>query len=187
MDTDIFTEDYARRQDQQDPLRHFRTNFVIPSKADLARNDIAPSSSGGPGSNAPSVYLCGNSLGLQPTLTRKYMQQYLDTWATKGVYGHFKEVKDSNLVPWLHVDDDVVEDMANVVGGMVSEVAVMQTLTANLHLMMASFYRPTKERYKIILEGRAFPSDHVGLKVIMIRRHALIVAAARRRIPHPPP
>ena len=80
---------------------------------------------------------------------------------TKGVYGHFKEVEDSNLAPWLHVDDDCVPDMAKVVGALPSEVAVMQTLTANLHLLMASFYRPTKERYKIILEGKAFPSDHV--------------------------
>lgn len=89
------------------------------------------------------------------------MQQYLDTWATKGVYGHFKNIEDSQLVPWLHVDDDVMGDMANVVGAKREEVAVMETLTANLHLMMASFYRPTKERWKIILEGKAFPSDHV--------------------------
>ena len=103
--------------------------------------------------NEPSIYLCGNSLGLQPTLARKYFEQYLDTWATKGVYGHFKEVEDTSLAPWLHVDDDLQEDMANIVGANPSEVAIMQTLTANLHLMMASFYKPTKERWKIILEG----------------------------------
>lgn len=156
-----YTEEYAKQQDEQNPLRHLRDFFVIPTKADLSRKTLKPSAPREAGKDEPSIYLCGNSLGLQPTLTGKYMQQYLDTWASKGVYGHFKEVEDSNLAPWLHVDDDVAEDMAKVVGASSSEVVVMQTLTANLHLMMASFYRPTKERFKIILEGKAFPSDHV--------------------------
>ena len=160
--SDIYTEAYAKEQDAQDPLCDLRNSFVIPTRADLARKTLASSTSQGAGADESSVYLCGNSLGLQPKLTRKYMLQYLDTWASKGVYGHFKEVEDSNLAPWLHVDDDVVGDMAKVVGALDSEVAVMQTLTGNLHLMMASFYRPTKDRYKIILEGKAFPSDHVG-------------------------
>ena len=155
---DISTKDYALQQDEEDPLRYLRDSFVIPTKADLARKtaEHGPEDSGG-----PSTYLCGNSLGLQPTLARKYFQQYLDTWATKGVYGHFKEVNDTDLAPWLHVDDDLQDDMARIVGANPSEVAVMQTLTANLHFMMASFYKPTKERWKIILEGKAFPSDHV--------------------------
>lgn len=174
---DIFTEAYAKQQDEQDPLRHLRDYFVIPSRADLARKTIAPSAPREAGQDEPSIYLCGNSLGLQPTLTRKYMQQYLDTWATKGVYGHFKEVEDSNLAPWLHVDDDVLEDVATIVGALPSEVAVMQTLTANLHLMMASFYQPTKERYKIILEGKAFPSDHYAVES-HIRHHGLDPAEA---------
>ena len=158
---DIASEAYARRQDDQDPLRRLRDFFVIPSKADLARKTTKPGHSE-TGQNEPSTYLCGNSLGLQPTLTRQYFQQYLDTWATKGVYGHFKEVEDTDLAPWLHVDDDLQEDMAKIVGAKPSEVAIMQTLTANLHLMMASFFKPTKERWKIILEGKAFPSDHVS-------------------------
>lgn len=158
---DIFTEAYAQQQDAQDPLRYLRQSFNIPTKAELVRKTLVAPAKHDEGSDEPSIYLCGNSLGLQPCLTRKYIQQYLDTWATKGVYGHFKELEDSNLAPWLHVDDDVVDDMAKIVGALPSEAAVMQTLTANLHLMMASFYRPTKERYKIILEGKAFPSDHV--------------------------
>ncbi|KAK0934699.1 Kynureninase (L-kynurenine hydrolase) [Friedmanniomyces endolithicus] len=157
---DIFTEAYATEQDAQDPLGHLRTNFLIPSKGDLARKTLR-SDEKTDQNDEPSIYLCGNSLGLQPKLTHKYMQQYLDTWASKGVYGHFKEVEDSSLVPWLHVDDDCVPEMAKIVGALPSEVAIMQTLTANLHLMMASFYRPSKERYKIILEGKAFPSDHI--------------------------
>ncbi|KAK1819004.1 Kynureninase (L-kynurenine hydrolase) [Friedmanniomyces endolithicus] len=170
-DVDIFTEAYATQQDAQDPLSHLRSNFLIPSKGDLARKTLR-SDQKPDQDDEPSIYLCGNSLGLQPTITRKYMQQYLDTWASKGVYGHFKEIEDSSLVPWLHVDDDCVPEMAKIVGALPSEVAIMQTLTANLHLMMASFYRPTKERYKIILEGKAFPSDHYAVES-HIRHHNL--------------
>ncbi|KAK0262641.1 hypothetical protein B0A54_10538 [Friedmanniomyces endolithicus] len=168
---DIFTEAYATEQDVQDPLTHLRSNFLIPSKGDLARKTLR-SDEKTDQNDEPSIYLCGNSLGLQPKLTHKYMQQYLDTWASKGVYGHFKEVEDSSLVPWLHVDDDCVPEMAKIVGALPSEVAIMQTLTANLHLMMASFYRPSKERYKIILEGKAFPSDHYAVES-HLRHHAL--------------
>ncbi|KAI6873228.1 Kynureninase [Hortaea werneckii] len=163
---------YAQEQDQQDPLRHLREQFVIPSKADLHSKTLHSVPGTQPSTDEDSIYLCGNSLGLQPTLTQKYFQQYLQTWASKGVFGHFKEIEDSNLVPWLHVDDDVVDDMAKVVGALPSETAVMQTLTANLHLMMASFYRPTKDRYKIILEGKAFPSDHYAVDS-HIRHHEL--------------
>jgi len=155
---DISSREYALQRDEEDPLRSFRDKFMIPSKSDLARKTIETSEGG---RDEPSTYLCGNSLGLQPKLTQEYFQQYLKTWAAKGVYGHFKEVSDTKLAPWLDVDNDLQEDMANIVGAKTSEVAVMQTLTANLHFMMASFYRPTKDRYKIILEGKAFPSDHV--------------------------
>lgn len=94
--------------------------------------------------------------------TREYILKYLDTWATKGVYGHFKELNDSFTSPWLNLDDDAKKSMGKILGALPDEVAIMETLTANLHLLMASFYKPTKERYKIIIEGKAFPSDHVG-------------------------
>ncbi|KAK5107399.1 hypothetical protein LTR62_001303 [Meristemomyces frigidus] len=164
--------DYARQLDSKDKLRHLRDHFHIPTKAELSQTTLHASTPSRPGQDEPSTYLCGNSLGLQPKLTQKYMQQYLSTWATKGVYGHFKEVEDSELAPWLHVDDDCVPAMAKIVGAMESEVAVMQTLTANLHFMMASFYRPSKERHKIILEGKAFPSDHYAVES-HIRHHNL--------------
>ena len=109
----------------------------------------------------PCIYLCGNSLGLQPRRTARMVQEHLSIWASKGVYGHFTETQGSSLSRWIDVDDDAAKLMAPVVGAAPSEVAVMETLTANLHLMMASFYLPTKTRYKIILEGKAFPSDHV--------------------------
>ena len=157
---DINSAEYAKQQDDQDPLHRFRKLFMIPSKANL-KSTTLKSNPSAEHHDAESIYLCGNSLGLQPTLTRTYLQQYLDTWATKGVFAHFKDIEDSNLVPFMNVDDDLQDDMAKIVGAKPSEVAVMQTLTANLHLMMASFYKPTKERWKIILEGKAFPSDHV--------------------------
>lgn len=76
--------------------------------------------------------------------------------------GHFTEHEDSVLPPFLHIDDEGAKFMAPLVGALTSEVAIMETLTANLHLLMASFYRPTKEKYKIILEGKSFPSDCVS-------------------------
>ena len=78
------------------------------------------------------------------------------------MFGHFFEHEGTTLPPWLHIDDAAAEKIAPLVGASMSEVAVMETLTANLHLLMASFYKPTKEKFKIILEGKAFPSDHVG-------------------------
>lgn len=161
---DIFTESHAKALDDQDPLRKFRDDFIFPSRSSLAATSISGPSNSTSDSNDRSIYLCGNSLGLQPTLTRKYFEQYLDTWAQKGVFGHFKEVNDTALAPWLHVDEDVRDDMAKIVGAMTGEVAVMQTLTANLHFLMCSFYRPTKQRNKILIEGRAFPSDHFAVE-----------------------
>ena len=168
---DLHNRDYAIKQDEQDPLRPFRDEFVIPTKADLARKTVKPNDKNAE-DKTPCTYLCGNSLGLQPQLARTYLSNYLDTWATKGVYGHFKEVDDTALPPWLGVDDSLQHDMAAIVGAKDSEVAMMNTLTGNLHLMMCSFYQPTKERYKIILEGKAFPSDHYAVES-QIRHHGL--------------
>lgn len=80
------------------------------------------------------------------------------------MYGHFLEIEDSKLQPWLHIDDAAAAQSAAIVGARDGEVAIMQTLTANLHFLMASFYRPTKERFKIIIEGKAFPSDHYAVE-----------------------
>lgn len=112
-------------------------------------------------SSEPSIYLCGNSLGLQPKRTRERVDSHLSAWATKGVTGHYYGHEDSPLPGFLYIDDKAAELAAPVVGASEDEVAVMGNLTANLHLLMCSFYRPTKEKYKIILEGKAFPSDHV--------------------------
>ncbi len=111
----------------------------------------------------PCIYLCGNSLGLQPRRTAECVNAHLRAWARKAVTGHIVNHEDSDLPPFLHLDDVAAEKMAPIVGALKSEVAVMETLTANLHLLMASFYRPSKEKFKIILEAKAFPSDHVSL------------------------
>jgi kynureninase len=106
---------------------------------------------------------------LQPKRTATRIQQYLSTWATQGVFGHFKPIEDSPLPTWLDVDDEAARMIAPIVGANQAEVAVMQTLTANLHFLMAAFYRPDpKGRHKIILESKAFPSDHVSHPVLVL-------------------
>ena len=109
-----------------------------------------------------SIYLCGNSLGVQPRRTVQHIKSHLAAWAKKGVFGHFVEHEDSSQPAFLLIDETAAEKMAPIVGALKSEVAVMETLTANLHFMMSSFYRPTKEKYKIVMEGGAFPSDRVS-------------------------
>ena len=132
------TLDYARACDQNDPIASFRSQFHIP--ADKAGN--------------PFIYLCGNSLGLQPKTTESYLKQELEDWATLGVEGHTEARK-----PWLPYHEFLTDQMAAIVGAKSEEVVIMNTLTVNLHLMMVSFYRPTDKRYKIIIESDAFPSD----------------------------
>lgn len=105
------------------------------------------------------IYFCGNSLGLQPKKTEEYVLQELKDWQTFGVEGHFVAKN-----PWFPYHEFVRDKMANVVGGLPGEVVVMNSLTANIHFMFVSFYRPTKQRYKIICETTAFPSDQYALQ-----------------------
>lgn len=137
------TLQYAKEQDAQDSLAKFRRQFHIPK--DQTGNDL--------------IYLCGNSLGLQPKLTRAYIKQELDDWATLGVEGH----TDARH-PWMPYHEFLTESMAKIVGAKPSEVVMMNTLTTNLHLLMVSFYRPTKSRYKIVIESDAFPSDKYAME-----------------------
>jgi kynureninase len=128
---------WARAQDQADPLRAFRGEFLIP-----------------PHAGGEQVYLCGNSLGLQPRATRQALHDELDDWARLGVEGHVH-----GRHPWLPYHSEVRDALAQVVGAEPSEVVAMNSLTVNLHLMMVSFYRPTHERQAILIERGAFPSD----------------------------
>jgi kynureninase len=131
-------EAFASRMDNADPLRAFRAQFHIPR------------STGG----GEQVYLCGNSLGLQPIAARGHIEQELRDWAELGVEGHFRAKH-----PWLSYHEALAEQTARIVGALPMEVVTMNTLTVNLHLLMVSFYRPTAPRYKIIIEEKAFPSD----------------------------
>lgn len=134
---------YAKAQDQQDPLHRFREKFHIPKDAQ--------------GNNL--VYLCGNSLGLQPKNTQHYIQEELNDWAKLGVEGH-TDAKH----PWMPYHEFLTNSMAKVVGAKPGEVVMMNTLTTNLHLLMVSFYRPTKTKYKILIESDAFPSDKYAVE-----------------------
>ena len=158
---------YAEKLDKKDPSGHLRSQFLIPTRADLHGRHLPDLSN--ETANQSCIYLCGNSLGLQPRRTADRVHEHLSAWAKKGVTGHFAE-HGSNLPPFLHVDDVAAEKMAPIVGAARSEVAVMESLTANIHLMMASFYRPTKDKYKVILEGKAFPSDHYAVDS-QVRHH----------------
>lgn len=170
-DAELCSAAFAEKQDAQDDLTRLKDEFYVPTKGDLRNkkygsqhrgNDTNGKSATSHGNDAdPSIYFCGNSLGLQPIRTKEYINRYLDTWASKGVFGHFTEYE-GGLPPWLHVDEAVKEQTSKIVGALPSEVVIMETLTANLHLLMSSFYRPTKDRWKIIIEGKAFPSDHVS-------------------------
>jgi kynureninase len=137
-----FDRDWARAQDAADPLREFRNEFHIPI------HDASPHGGG------EQVYLCGNSLGLQPRATRQALLDELDDWARLGVEGH-----EHGRHPWLPYHSEVRDALAQLVGAQPPEVVAMNTLTVNLHLMMVSFYRPTRERHAILIERNAFPSD----------------------------
>ena len=139
----------ALQLDKDDELSHFRHRFHIPKHSD----------------GSDSIYLCGNSLGLQPKLTQEYISQELNDWAKLGVEGH---VHGNN--PWLSYHELLTDKMAEVVGAKPIEVVVMNTLTTNLHLMMVSFYKPTSKRYKILIEGDAFPSDKYAVES-QLRHH----------------
>jgi kynureninase len=138
----INTLEFAKQLDSQDPLNSYRNKFYIPQH-----------------NGTDMVYFTGNSLGLQPKTTKDYIQQELNDWATYGVEGHFLAKN-----PWMSYHEILTEKTAKIVGALPTEVVMMNQLTVNLHLLMVSFYRPTKQRYKILCEAKAFPSDQYALQ-----------------------
>ena len=170
-DAELCSEEFAKKEDNKDGLSKLKKEFIIPTKRDLTNKkygfhqstDATAQDGARENDSEESIYFCGNSLGLQPQRTKEYVNRYLDTWASKGVFGHFTDYG-GGLPPWLHIDEAIKEQTSKIVGALPSEVVIMETLTANLHLLMSSFYRPTKDRWKIIIEGKAFPSDHVWLR-----------------------
>lgn len=133
---------FARQCDKEDPLRSFRGHFFFPEK-----------------DGKPVIYLCGNSLGLQPKSVRMYLEQELLDWERLGVEGHFEATN-----PWKYYHHLFSHQTARLVGAKPDEVVVMNTLSVNLHLLMVTFYRPSKTRYKIMVEGHLFPSDHYAVE-----------------------
>ncbi|NNE03339.1 MAG: kynureninase [Eudoraea sp.] len=131
------TLSFARELDAKDPLRKYRKEFYFPKV-----------------NGKEVIYFTGNSLGLQPKHTQKYVDEVMEDWRELAVEGHFYANK-----PWWDYHERLAAPLAKVVGAQPSEISVMNTLTVNLHLLMVSFYRPTKKRYKIICEEKAFPSD----------------------------
>jgi kynureninase len=136
------TLEHARMLDQQDELSVYRSKYHFPKHNDK-----------------DCLYFCGNSLGLQPKSTRDALLAELDHWSTYGVEGHF-----TGDNAWMYYHKLLTPASAKLVGAKESEVVIMNTLSTNLHLLMVSFYRPTKQRFKIIMEEQAFPSDQYAVE-----------------------
>jgi kynureninase len=152
--TDLFSDEYALARDAADPLSALRGEFHLPRHEGIEQ-----------------AYFCGNSLGLQPKGARAVVDEVMDKWAREAVEGHFLQP-----APWMPYHDMVRDGLAQVVGAEPSEVVAMNSLTANLHFMMASFYRPTRERPAILMEAGAFPSDRYALES-QVRFHGFDPAA----------
>jgi kynureninase len=144
-------ESFALELDSADPLGRYRNQFHLPRGAD----------------DRPLIYLCGHSLGLQPRTVQALVQEELDAWARLGVEGHFKATH-----PWYSYHELLRESGARLVGALPGEVVMMNSLTVNLHLMMATFYRPCGERCRILVEEPTFPSDLFALQS-QLQHHGL--------------
>ena len=138
----INTLAYAQKQDDQDELASFRERFYHPEI-----------------NGQPAIYFTGNSLGLQPKSAEAYLAQELEDWRKFGVEGHFEARR-----PWYSYHEFFSKAMAEIAGAKETEVVAMGSLTANIHSLMASFYQPTKTRYKILCEKKAFPSDTYAMQ-----------------------
>lgn len=134
------SESFAYEEDLKDPLKSFRDKFYIPKNKN--KEDL--------------IYFCGNSLGLQPKAVPKILKKELEVWKDKGVLGQEDR--------WINYHERLTESSANIVGAKPSEVVIMNALTVNIHLLLVSFYRPKKDRYKIIIEKGAFPSDQYAIE-----------------------
>jgi kynureninase len=143
-------QNFAQQLDEHDSLKSFRDKFYIPI---VNGNE--------------SIYFTGNSLGLQPKTTQDYVLNELEDWASFGVEGHFHARQ-----PWFSYHEMFPQLLTKIVGALPEEIVVMNQLTVNLHLLMASFYQPTKEKFKIICEAKAFPSDQYAFET-QARFHGL--------------
>ena len=156
-------EKFALQLDAEDPLRSFREKFHLP----LGKE------------GKPLIYLAGNSLGLMPKSAKEIVEQELDDWARLAVDAHL-----GAKTPWYSYHETLREPAARLIGAQPNEVICMNSLTVNIHLMMATFYRPTKTRFKILMEEPAFPSDTYAIKTQIIHhgldpKEALVLARPR--------
>ncbi|XP_055998219.1 kynureninase-like isoform X2 [Ostrea edulis] len=154
QEVDLTDRRFAEYMDSIDPLRNFRGEFCYPKMKELNKTDLSLVDP-----EEDCVYFCGNSLGLCPKKVKEYTLIEVDKWEKTGVEGH----RHGDL-PWALFDEDFCEDMGKIVGAKKEEIAVMNGLTVNLHLLLISFYRPTPTRYKILMESKAFPSDHYAVE-----------------------
>lgn len=141
---------FARKMDDEDVLKDFRSKFYIPII-----------------NGKECIYFVGNSLGLQPKTTQDYIYKELENWANYAVEAHFHANN-----PWINYHDQFPPLLSKIVGCLPEEIAVMNHLTVNLHLLLTTFYRPTKQRYKIICETKAFPSDQYAMET-QVKLHGL--------------
>jgi kynureninase len=148
-------------------LKTFRNDFIVPTKAQLKRKTLVDDAeTAAPASSAEdeSIYFCGNSLGLQPKAVGEYLNAYLKTWGSIAVGGHFTQLEGSPLSPYQDMAAACAKKMAGIVGASAEEIVAMNTLTINLHLMMAAFYKPSGKKNKIMCEWRPFPSDWYAIE-----------------------
>ncbi|XP_022257443.1 kynureninase-like [Limulus polyphemus] len=146
---------FAEKLDQHDKLANFRDKFIIPKKVDLPYIDQSLITN----LEEESIYLCGHSLGLQPKKASSYVQQVLENWGKRGAHSHTH-----GFLPAAYCDLPPKEPMARLVGAKPEEIAVMNGLSVNLHILLTSFYKPTPDRHKIVIEEYAFPSDMYAVK-----------------------
>jgi kynureninase len=137
------TAKYAKFLDKEDSISDLRKEFYLP-KSKKSGKDI--------------IYFCGNSLGLQPKKSKEFVNDELEAWASKGVDAHVKGIN-----PWVNYHEIVTKNLSKLLGAKKEEVVAMNSLTTNLHLLMVSFYRPNKRRFKIVIEKGAFPSDRYAV------------------------
>uniref|UniRef100_A0A2K6MB11 Kynureninase n=1 Tax=Rhinopithecus bieti TaxID=61621 RepID=A0A2K6MB11_RHIBE len=164
-------ERVALHLDEVDKLRHFRECFYIPKIQDLPPVDLSLVNK-----DENAIYFLGNSLGLQPKMVKTYLEEELDKWAKIAAYGH-----EVGRRPWITGDESIVGLMKDIVGANEKEIALMNALTVNLHLLLLSFFKPTPKRYKILLEAKAFPSDHYAIES-QLQLHGLNIEESMRMI-----
>jgi kynureninase len=149
------TREFAKILDKQNELKHFRSQYLVPKYEDRE-----------------VIYFTGNSLGLQPKRANEYVMREMDEWARLGGEGHTHA-----QIPWIPYGEIFPAQLSGIIGCKESEVVVMNSLTVNLHLMMVSFYKPTKDRFKIIMEYKSFPSDQYAVES-QVRFHGFDPAEA---------